>query len=336
MRLNRQPSGTGTPTRGPAPIEKPMSPERILVVDDHIETRQHLERVLGDFGYEVLSVSDGNDAWGILQREDAPRIVLMDRELPGLDGLEVVRRVRQQAQEPYIYVLLLTVYDQENQLVDGLQAGADDYVVKPYRSHELQARIEAGRRILEMQEELLVSRDRLHSQATKDPVTGLWNRVAIMDILERELARATRDGSSVGLAMVDLDNFKQINDSYGHPAGDDVLLECGHRMRGCVRTYDATGRYGGDEFLSVHPRCKLDEAVMLGERLRREIGRHHVLLGQAPLWVTASAGIACSDTFPQATAKQLIELADQALYQAKRGGRNRLELAEPGNLMQDR
>lgn len=313
-----------------------MIPERILIVDDHPETLEHLTQELSDWGYEVTAAQDGNQAWEILRREDAPRIVLMDRELPGIDGVEVVRRVREQAQEPYIYVLLLTVHDQESQLVDGLHAGADDYVIKPFRSHELQARLEAGRRILEMQQELLVSRNRLRSQATKDPVTGLWNRIAIMEILNRELSRANRDGTSVGLVMIDLDNFKQINDSYGHPAGDEVLLECGQRMRECVRTYDATGRYGGDEFLSVHPRCRLDETVMLGERLRREIGRNHVMLAQAPLWVTASAGVACSDVFPQADARQLIELADQALYQAKRGGRNRLELAEPGNLMQDR
>lgn len=312
-----------------------MSAERILVADDHPSTLEHLADVLGDWGYEVIKAEDGEKAWEILQREDAPRIVLLDRQMPGLDGLEIVRRVRQQAQEPYIYVLLLTVYDQENQLVAGLQAGADDYIVKPFRAHELQARIEAGRRILEMQEELLVTRDRLHSQSTTDPITGLWNRGAILDILDKELARATRDGTSVGLVMIDLDNFKQTNEGYGRRAGDEVLLECGQRMRGCVRTYDATGRYGDDQFLSVHPRCSLDETVMLGERLRREIAKQHVMLGDAPLWMTASAGVVCSDVFPQASAQELIDLAGKALKEAKRGGRNRLELSQPGNLMKD-
>lgn len=312
-----------------------MKPERILVADDHPSTLEHLADVLSDWGYEVIKADSGEQAWQILQQQDAPRIALLDRQMPGMDGLDVVRKIRQQAQEPYIYVLLLTVYDQESQLVAGLQAGADDYIVKPFRAHELQARIEAGRRILDMQEELLVTRDRLHSQATTDTVTGLWNRGAILDILERELARAARDGTSVGLVMLDLDNFKQVNDAHGHSAGDAVLLECGQRMRGCVRTYDATGRYGGDEFLSVHPRCNLDESVMLGERLRREIARQHVMLGEAPLWITASAGVACSDAFPQVTAQELIDMADKALYQAKRLGRNRLELAQPGNMMMD-
>lgn len=309
-----------------------MSKERILIADDHQSTLEHLSDVLGDWGYEVISVDDGNKAWEILQGEDAPRIVLLDRRMPGMDGLEIVRRVRAQAQEPYIYILLLTVYDQEKHLVAGLNAGADDYIVKPFRAHELQARIEAGRRILEIQEQLIHTRDELHSQATTDQVTGLWNRGAILEILDRELSRSKRAGTSVGLVMIDLDNFKQINDSYGHQAGDTVLLECGQRMRSCVRTYDATGRFGGDEFLSVHPRCNLDDSVMLGERLRREIARQHVMLGELPLWVTASAGVVCSDLYDDPTAEDLIALADQALYEAKRAGRNRLEIAQPSRL----
>jgi diguanylate cyclase (GGDEF)-like protein len=220
------------------------------------------------------------------------------------------------------------MYDQEKHLVAGLNAGADDYIVKPFRSHELQARLEAGRRILEIQEHLIRTRDQLHSQATTDAATGLWNRPAIMEILERELERGRRKGEPIGLAMIDLDEFKQINDSYGHPAGDKVLLECGQRMRNCVRTYDATGRYGGDEFLTVHPGCDLEQAVMLGERLRRIIAKETVMVGKAPLWVTASAGIVSSELFPEAGTDELIALADEALYVAKRAGRNRLEIAE--------
>jgi diguanylate cyclase (GGDEF)-like protein len=311
-----------------------MTRDRILVADDHASTLEHLDEVLSDWGYDVITVDDGRKAWEILQAEDAPRIALLDRRMPGIDGFELVRRVREQGQEPYIYILLLTIYDQEKHLVAGLNAGADDYIVKPFRAHELQARIEAGRRILEMQGELIETRDQLHSQATTDPVTGLWNRAAILDILERELSRCKRAGNSVGLVMIDLDNFKQINDSYGHQAGDTVLLECGQRMRGCVRTYDASGRYGGDEFLSVHPRCNIDDSVMLGERLRREIARHHVMLGDAPLWVTASAGVVCSEKFGDVTADELIDLADRALYDAKRAGRNRLEIAEPSKLVE--
>ena len=301
---------------------------KVLIADDHDSTLDHLGEVLGEWGYQVVAVDDGEDAWDILQRDDAPRMAILDKSMPGIDGVEIVRRVREQSQEPYIYILLLTMYDEERHLVAGLNAGADDYIVKPFRSHELQARLEAGKRILEIQEQLIQTRDKLHSQATTDSGTGLWNRAAILEILDRELDRGRRRGEYLGLAMIDLDDFKRINDSYGHQAGDSVLLECGQRMRNCVRTYDATGRYGGDEFLSVHPGCDVDTAVMLGERLRREIAKETVMIGQAPLWVTASAGVVSSELFPEAGADELIALADEALYVAKRAGRNRLEIAE--------
>ena len=301
---------------------------KVLIADDHDSTLEHLGEVLDEWGYQVVAVEDGDEAWDVLQREDAPRLAILDKSMPGMDGEEIVRKVRQQSQEPYIYILLLTMYDQEKHLVAGLNAGADDYIVKPFRSHELQARLEAGKRILEIQDQLIHARDELHSQATTDAATGLWNRAAILDILERELDRARRMGDHIGIAMIDLDDFKRINDSYGHQAGDTVLLECGQRMRNCVRIYDATGRYGGDEFLSVHPGCDIEQAVMLGERLRREIAKETVMVGEAPLWVTASAGVVSTELFPEASAEELIALADEALYVAKRAGRNRLEIAE--------
>ncbi len=301
---------------------------KVLIADDHDSTLDHLGEVLGEWGYQVVAVDDGEEAWDILQRDDAPRMAILDKSMPGIDGVEIVRRVREQSQEPYIYILLLTMYDEERHLVAGLNAGADDYIVKPFRSHELQARLEAGKRILEIQDQLIQTRDKLHSQATTDSGTGLWNRAAILDILDRELDRGLRKGEYLGVAMIDLDDFKRINDSYGHQAGDTVLLECGQRMRNCVRTYDATGRYGGDEFLLVHPCCDIETAVMLGERLRREIAKETVVVGRAPLWITASAGVVSTELFPEAGADELIALADEALYVAKRGGRNRLEIAE--------
>lgn len=304
-----------------------MDHRRILIADDHETTLNHLEEILSEWGYQVTTADNGDRAWEILQASDAPRLAILDRRMPGIDGLEICRRVRTQAQEPYIYILLLTVFDQEKHIAAGLHAGADDYIVKPFRTHELQARLDAARRILEIQRQLIDTRDRLHSQATTDPVTGLWNRAAITDILQRELSRSARSKEPVGLVMVDLDRFKQINDEYGHPAGDAVLLECGQRMRSAVRTYDATGRFGGDEFLSIHPGCDLEICIMLGRRLRERLAEAPVLFNGIEIPVTGSVGVASSEMILTLEAEALIFLADAALYEAKRAGRNCLQVA---------
>ena len=128
---------------------------RVLIADDHDSTLDHLGELLDEWGYQVVAVDDGEEAWDILQRDDTPRLAILDKRMPGMDGVEIVRRVREQSQEPYIYILLLTMHDEEKHLVAGLNAGADDYIVKPFRSHELQARLEAGKRILEIQEQLM-------------------------------------------------------------------------------------------------------------------------------------------------------------------------------------
>jgi two-component system chemotaxis response regulator CheY len=249
--------------------------------------------------------------------------------MPGLDGAEICRRVRQQAQEPYIYILLLTVYDQEKQIATGLQSGADDYIVKPYHLDELRARLEVGQRILGIQRRLIESRDRLQSQATIDAVTGLWNRSMILEFLRKELSRAHRRGESVGLAIVDLDHFKTINDEYGHPTGDAVLRETGERLRQAVRNYDAIGRYGGDEFVSVHPGCGWEDTARLGERLRASLAASPMIAGTHVLQVTASVGEASSDMLLAPEPSRLVFLADAALYTAKRAGRDRVEIARP-------
>jgi diguanylate cyclase (GGDEF)-like protein len=302
---------------------------RILVADDHPATLEQLEETLTEWGYSVVTASDGRQAWAILQQSDAPRLAILDRRMPGLDGAEICRRVRQQSQEPYIYILLLTVYDQEKQIAAGLQSGADDYVVKPYHLDELQARLEVGKRILGIQHRLIEARDRLQSQASVDPVTGLWNRSMILEFLRKELSRAHRRSDSVGLTVLDLDHFKLINDEYGHQVGDAVLRETGERMRGAVRGYDAIGRYGGDEFLSVHPGCSWEDTARLGERLRASLAATPIIVGTEILRVTASVGVACSDMLVAPESPRLVFLADAALYTAKRAGRDRVEIARP-------
>ena len=231
---------------------------RLLVADDDPALLRLLERLLPTWGYEVSTATNGNEAWALLQEPERPALALLDWSMPGVQGPEICRRLRAEAREPYVYVLLLTAKHQQEDMVEAIQAGADDFVRKPFDRAELQARLWAGRRIVDMQAELARTREVLRTQALHDVLTGLWNRRAILDALERELARARRGSLPVAVALLDLDHFKRVNDTYGHAAGDSVLKEAAARMAGTVRPYDPIGRYGGEEFLVILPGC--DEA----------------------------------------------------------------------------
>jgi len=298
---------------------------RILVADDSIVSRHVLDATLRKWGYEVVMASDGEEAWQILQRDDAPRLVILDWMMPGMTGLEVCRLVRARAPEPYIYMLLLTSKSHREDLIEGMEAGADDYITKPFDQHELKVRLRAGTRLVELQAELFTAREALREQATKDWLTKLWNRSSILDILMRELARSERDVSPVSVALLDLDHFKAVNDTQGHYAGDIVLRETAIRMNESVRQYDSIGRYGGEEFLIVLPGCDISGAVSQAERLCGRIAGKPVSIGSTESRITASIGVTTSLPGQNATPEALIKRADEALYQAKRRGRNRVE-----------
>jgi diguanylate cyclase (GGDEF)-like protein len=297
---------------------------RILIAEDDPVSRRLLEAHLGKWGYQVVAVRNGDEAWGMLQSADAPRLAILDWMMPGLSGPEVCRHVRSRAQEPYTYILLLTARNQKQDLIAGMEAGADDYVTKPFDAQELNVRLRAGRRILDLEAELVAAREALREQATRDALTWLWNRPAILEILTRELAKAAREGSAVGLIMADLDHFKQINDSCGHVAGDAVLREAARRMQASVRAYDAAGRYGGEEFLVVMPGATSATAMHLAERLRFAINREPVRLGDRALNITLSLGVTVSAPGRPGAPEALIRAADEALYHAKEAGRNRV------------
>jgi diguanylate cyclase (GGDEF)-like protein len=269
---------------------------------------------------------DGNEALRILQSDDAPRLVILDWMMPGADGVEVCRQVRAANREPYIYILLLTARADSQDLVDGMDAGADDYLTKPFNAHELRVRLRAGCRILDLQDELLHAREALREQATHDGLTRLFNRTVIMEVLCHEIARAERDRQPVALLMVDLDRFKQINDTYGHLDGDAVLREAARRMKAAGRCYDSIGRYGGEEFLIVLPGCGAADARAQAERVRDSLAGAPFATGTGTLDVTCSIGVSSTDVScaPQADAGTLIREADEALYQAKSQGRNRV------------
>lgn len=297
---------------------------KILVADDSELSRRLLEASLTKRGYEVLTAADGDQAWSILERQGCPSLAILDWMMPGLDGLELCRRLRQQAREPYVYVILLTAKDRKEDILDGLQAGADDYIKKPVDGDELEARLRTGKRIVDLQGELIAAREALRNRADHDALTGLWNRGAILEVLGRELSRAHRCGASLAVALVDLDHFKRINDTHGHPAGDAVLREAGSRMSSSLRPYDAVGRYGGEEFLIVLPGCDVPFGLACAERLRKSLARDGIQVGDRLLPVTCSVGVAASAGDHESDAEALLSAADQALYRAKAEGRNRV------------
>ena len=300
---------------------------RILIAEDDPVSRRLLEVTLGKSDYEVVSCSDGAAAWEALQQTGAPSVSLaiLDWMMPGMDGLEVCRKVRKQAAEPYIYLLLLTAKSQKVDVIAGLEAGADDYLTKPFHANELRMRLRAARRILELHEELIRVREELRERATHDSLTRLWNREAICGILQRELDRVKRADVPLGIIMADIDYFKRINDTYGHLAGDAVLREAAHCMSMVVRPYDGIGRYGGEEFLLVLPDCDEAGAVALAERVRESIEADAMVLAEGMVPITFSLGVATSKVAQEPEA--LIGAADTALYRAKNNGRNRVELA---------
>lgn len=301
----------------------------MLIAEDNPGFRLALERMLKKWGYDVIAAANGLEAWEILRSADPPRLAILDWMMPEVDGLEVCRRVRELNREPYIYILLLTAKDTHEELVEGMEAGADDYLRKPVDTHELRVRVRAGRRIVDLQQELMEARDLLRRQASRDPLTELWNRTAMFEILARELKRARRESGTLSLIMADLDHFKDINDTLGHAAGDEVLREAARRMSACVREYDAPCRYGGEEFLVVLPGLDLAGATVRAEQIRAALGGTPFHLAEGLHNVTCSLGVTASSGAAGFDAPALLQEVDGALYAAKHNGRNRVEVFAP-------
>jgi diguanylate cyclase (GGDEF)-like protein len=287
----------------------------ILIAEDDRVSAHVLEASLLAGGHEVTVVRDGGQAWEVMQSGNRPQMAILDWMMPVMDGLEVCRKIRQ-AGGPYVYILLLTANIHPAQVVVGIDAGADDYIRKPFEPNELHARLRTGARIIELQEKLRI-------QATNDALTGLLNRGAIMERLSIELERAYREDLFLSIAMVDLDLFKNINDTYGHSAGDMVLRETARKMKAVLRPYDSIGRYGGEEFIILFPQCDISTAAAVADRVRRFISLKPIDVGSIKLSVTASIGLAQAKGSRDGDA--LIRTADAALFRAKHGGRNRVE-----------
>jgi diguanylate cyclase (GGDEF)-like protein len=297
---------------------------RILIADDDPVSRGVLDGALRRLGYDVSACADGAMALELLLAPDGPRLAILDWVMPGFDGLEVCRTVRSSASH-YVYVVILTSRDAREDVLAAYDAEADDFLIKPLDVLELRARLRSGERVLALQERLLAIQEQLRHEATRDALTGLWNRRMILEQLDRECQAAAREGHPLAVIVADVDHFKDVNDRYGHVAGDAVLRAASQRMRSVLRSDDFIGRYGGEEFLIILPDCEPDLALSLAERARRETSAGALEIAGDRLQITVSLGLACSSpggSNPQA----LIHAADQALYRAKAAGRDRLEV----------
>src|SRR6202171_530890 len=302
---------------------------RILIADDEIMSRRLLQKTLERAGYEVTAVENGRLAADLLCPADGPRLALLDWVMPELDGPGVCREVRKRIEQSYVYMVLLTSKESKQDVVAGLESGADDYRTKPFDPEELKARLRTGLRILNLEDRLIEAREKMRFQATHDGLTTLWNRGVIVDLLGRELARSRRERISTALLMCDLDHFKNVNDTYGHLAGDDVLKETAKRLLASVRSYDFVGRYGGEEFLVVLNNCDAASSVARAEEIRRAIASVPVQTVQGPLPVTMSLGVLSTRDWGVRPVEELLREADAALYKAKADGRNCVKLATP-------
>ncbi|KPK65192.1 MAG: hypothetical protein AMK73_03695 [Planctomycetes bacterium SM23_32] len=301
---------------------------KVLVAEDDPVTRRLLEATLQKWGYEVASVRSGREAEEALRKGEA-RLAICDWMLPEVSGPELCRRIRSAEGGALVYIIILSARDSREDLVEGLRAGADDYVIKPFDRQELEVRVRAGQRVLDLQQDLLDAQERLRQMATHDGLTGLWNHQGILEALEREFNRHVREQSSIGVAMLDVDRFKQVNDTHGHQVGDTVLAELAGRMEQAVRPYDTLGRYGGEEFLLILPGCDGESAAKIAERVRTAVSDRSVATTGGPVSVTASIGVAASSDLAAASAADLVRAADTALYQAKADGRNCVARAAP-------
>jgi two-component system, cell cycle response regulator len=299
---------------------------RVLVADDSPTIRAVLRASLTGWGFDVVEAVNGEQAWAQLQAADAPSLALIDWEMPGVEGVELCRRVRAREAEgaPYTYVLLLTARRARHDIVAGMEAGADDYVVKPFDQHELRVRLRAGRRIVELQAELYRLQEMFRAQSRTDPLTGCLNRRGITERLLAEISFAKRDGRPLGVAVLDMDHFKKVNDTYGHAVGDGVLQELVRRLSASTRASDSFGRMGGEEFLILWPGLSGESSRVAADRVRQMVERTPFQIDEVALRATVSLGV--TTTVGDDAQEVIIGRADEALYAAKAAGRNRVHL----------
>jgi two-component system, cell cycle response regulator len=300
--------------------------KKILIAEDDPVSRRLLEVFLTRWGYQVEVATSGTQALELLEQADAPRLAVLDWMMPGLEGVQVCRKIRERKDRPYTYILLLSARGQKEDMLVGLGSGADDYLTKPFDAQELRARLHVGRRILQLQDGLMAAGEELLFRATHDSLTGISNRGMVLDALRRERSRQVRGGGSFGIILLDVDHFKYVNDTHGHQCGDAVLQEVTRIMTASVRAYDTVGRYGGEEFLIVVPTADAASVFGLSERIRHTVESKAIATDAGEISITVSLGLAVSSDVAPLDPEIMLSTADTALYRAKEGGRNRSEM----------
>jgi two-component system cell cycle response regulator len=329
------PDGNGTAAEDVSgriirPGESPDDTALILVVDDNPDNLEIIATRLRYRGYEVVTAERGDQA--IQQvHEHKPHLMLLDIMMPDLDGYEVARRIRADDDIPYLPIIVVTARDSTEDKVTGLDAGADDYLTKPINFPELEARVRSMLRIKRLQDQLEEKNRELEHLSISDGLTGLYNHRHLHELLQDEFERSRRTEEPVSVVMFDLDRFKQVNDTFGHQAGDRVLRELADILRETAREIDQLGRYGGEEFLAILPDSDPDAGVTFAERVRETVeGQKFDIRTDSPLDMTISAGVATYPHDDPEGPRRLVHYADQALYSAKNSGRNRVVRFEPG------
>jgi len=302
------------------------SPLDILLAEDDPVTQRLIRGILERFGYAVQVVADGKQAFETI-RTSGVQFLITDWVMPEMEGPDLCKRIREEIRDRYIYIILLTARAETADIISGIEAGADDYLVKPFEPDELLVRIRAGQRVITLERRLNEAQEQLRFLAFHDDLTGLLNRRAVLDRLREEIARSGRQDTPLSVIFFDIDHFKRINDTYGHLAGDRILKGVAERVGKLCRAYDVFGRYGGEEFVILMPGTSQSAAACVAERIRRALAAEPILTQPEAIGLTASFGV-CEMTSDREVETDLImKSVDEALYRAKEGGRNRVCVA---------
>jgi diguanylate cyclase (GGDEF)-like protein len=296
---------------------------KVLIADDCTATLEILSKSLREWGYEPTLVTDGKEALRLLRSPQGPRLAILDWSMPLLEGTTVCREIRNRQEEQinYTYLIVLTARDGAESTIEALESGADDFLSKPFNVKELEQRVRAGKRIVELQDRLLRTNRRLAVVATHDQLTGALNRSATMQRLSEEIERSVRNNRHVSFLTLDVDRFAVVNEWFGYQAGDDILRQIADRFKGALHSYDSVGRVGGEEFSVVLPEIDLGHAVAVAERLRGSIQNQSFIVDGETIELTVSVGVASTSTAGY-DRRSLVGGAERALQEAQASGQN--------------